>query len=56
MPFDLYYNKLSNPSRAVLMGVKQLKLEANIKNVDLGNGEQFKPEFLKVILKLFIYF
>ena len=52
MTIDLYYAKLSPPCRAVLMGIRQLKLEANIKPVDLRNGEHLKPEFLKVSLDL----
>jgi glutathione S-transferase len=48
MPIDLYYTKLSPPSRAVWMGIRQLNLDINLKTVDLRSGEHLKPEFLKI--------
>ncbi len=48
MTIDLYYTKLISQCRAVMMALKQLKLEANIKTIDLRNGDHLKPEYLKV--------
>ena len=48
MGIDLYFFKLSPPSRAVLMLIKQLDLKVNIKNVDLRNGEHLTPDYAKV--------
>ena len=53
MPIDLYYAKLSPPTRAVHMALKQLKLEFNLKPLNLRNGEHLTPEFLKVSHKLY---
>ena len=48
MPIDLYYTRLSAPTNAVYMGLKQLNLDVNIKELDFGKSEHLKPEFLKV--------
>ena len=48
MPIDLYSMRLSAPCRAVLMTAKQLNIDLNVKNVDLSEKEQLKPEYLKV--------
>ncbi|CAG2162694.1 unnamed protein product [Oppiella nova] len=48
MPIDLYYFRFSGPSRAILMTVRQLNLNVNLKHVDLTEGEQNNPEFLKI--------
>ncbi|XP_054159968.1 uncharacterized protein LOC128958178 [Oppia nitens] len=48
MPIDLYLMNLSPPCRAVLMGIKHLKLDVNVKTVNLMAGEHLKPEFLKL--------
>ncbi|CAH1961066.1 unnamed protein product [Acanthoscelides obtectus] len=45
---DLYYFPLSPPSRAALMTMKVLGLNPNIKIVNIPEGEQMKPEFLKI--------
>lgn len=52
MPIDLYSMRLSPPCRAVLMTGRQLNIDLNVKNVDLSEGEQMKPEFLKVLFTL----
>ena len=54
MPIELYQNRLSGPSRAVLMTIKQLGLDVTIKNVDLAEDEQLKPEFIKVIFSVLL--
>ncbi|XP_054165579.1 glutathione S-transferase 1-like [Oppia nitens] len=48
MSIDLYISKYSGPSRAVWMTVKQLKLSVNIKHIDLSEGQQLAPEFVKI--------
>ncbi|CAG2167928.1 unnamed protein product [Oppiella nova] len=48
MPIELYYSALSAPCRSVLMAFKQLNLDVNIKLIDLGKGEQFSEEYLKL--------
>lgn len=50
---DLYYHPAPPPSRAVLMTVKALGLDPNLKIIDVMTGESLKPEFVKVnFLKL----
>jgi len=48
MSIDLYYMSLSPPCRAVLMATKQMNIKVNLKTIDLRNGEQNSPEFLKL--------
>ncbi|CAG2103003.1 unnamed protein product [Medioppia subpectinata] len=48
MPIDLYYSYISAPSRAVLMTAKQLGIDVNVINIDLKQGQQFKPDFIKL--------
>ncbi|XP_030035460.2 glutathione S-transferase 1 [Manduca sexta] len=48
MTIDLYYVPGSAPCRAVLLTAKALKLNLNLKIVDLHHGEHLKPEFLKL--------
>lgn len=45
---DFYIYPGSAPCSAVQMTAKAVGVELNIKIVDLVDGEQFKPEFLKV--------
>lgn len=45
---QLYYTSGSPPSRAVLMMIRILGLEVEVKKVDLMKGEQNSPEFLKI--------
>ncbi|CAG2113888.1 unnamed protein product [Medioppia subpectinata] len=47
MPIDLYFATLSPPSRAVLMTLKQLKLDVNVIDVNLQKGEHLTEEYLK---------
>lgn len=46
----LYYNILSPPSRAVLLCGSELKIEFDLKEIDLLNLEHKKPEFIEVRL------
>lgn len=48
MPIDLYYMSLSAPCRAVLLTAKMVGVEVNLKTVNLMEGEQMKPEFIKI--------
>ena len=50
MPIDLYYNRMSGPSRAVLMTARELNIDVKLKPLDLGAKEQMKPEFIKVFI------
>nr|CAI5836168.1 unnamed protein product [Callosobruchus analis] len=45
---DIYYFPMSPPARAALMTMKVLRLNHNIKMVNIPEGEQMKPEFLKI--------
>lgn len=44
----LYYARGSPPSRACMMLAKTLKLDCEIVEIRLDQGEQNKPEFLKL--------
>ncbi len=48
MPIDFYAMKLSPPCRAVMMAAKQLNIDLNFKTVDLSEGQQLAPEYIKV--------
>ena len=48
MGIDIYGILPSPPCRAVFIVAKALGLDYNLKAVDLLNGEQMKPEFLKL--------
>ncbi|CAH0399280.1 unnamed protein product [Chilo suppressalis] len=48
MPVDLYYVPGSAPCRTVLLAAKALKVDLNLKLVDLHHGEHLKPEYLKI--------
>lgn len=48
MTLILYFAAGSPPSRACLLLLRILKLEVEVKNVNLAAGEQNKPEFLKL--------
>ncbi|KAH8414257.1 hypothetical protein KR215_001519 [Drosophila sulfurigaster] len=45
---DFYYAPPSGPCRAVLMAAKTLGIELNKKQLNLLEGEQLKPEFVKI--------
>lgn len=47
MPIDLYGILASPPFRATLVLAKHLKLDVNVKDVDLQSGAHKTPEFLK---------
>lgn len=47
-PIILYHNCVSPPSRMVLLAVRNMGLEIEIKNVDIYKGEQNTPEYLKI--------
>ncbi|CAG2104324.1 unnamed protein product [Medioppia subpectinata] len=44
----VFIDRMSGPSRAVLMTARHLNLDANLKHMDLSEGDQLKPEFLKI--------
>lgn len=48
MPITLYFTEGSPPARACLLLLRQLKLEVDIKTVDLFNKEQHSEEFSKL--------
>ena len=48
MAIDLFFTRLSPPSRAVLMTIKQLNIAVNLKEVDLRNGQHLTDEYAKV--------
>ncbi len=48
MTIDLYLTRLSPPCRAVLMVAKHLNIDLNLKPIDVRNGENLTPEYLKV--------
>jgi len=48
MAIDLYLMSLSPPCRAVQMVLKHLGINANVKNLNLQNGEHLTPEFVKL--------
>ncbi|KRT81940.1 Glutathione S-transferase, partial [Oryctes borbonicus] len=45
---DLYIASMSPPCNAVLLVAKALKLNLNVKEVNLTNGDNKTPEFLKM--------
>lgn len=48
MPIDFYYMPASATCRAIQMTAKAIGIELNLKLTDLMNGDQLKPEFIKV--------
>ncbi|KAL3274972.1 hypothetical protein HHI36_019747 [Cryptolaemus montrouzieri] len=48
MPIVLYMEPLSPPSRAVVMVTKAIGLKIEYKIISLANGDNFRPEFLKI--------
>jgi glutathione S-transferase len=48
MTIDFYYILASPPCRSVLLLAKALKIDLNLKEIDLRKGENKTPEFLKV--------
>lgn len=48
MTLTLYFAAGSPPSRACLLLLRTLKLEVNVKTLNLAAGEQNTPEFLKL--------
>ncbi|KAF6201957.1 hypothetical protein GE061_004353 [Apolygus lucorum] len=45
---DFYYFPPSPPCRLVMMAAAVLKVDMNMKTIDLMKGEQLTPEFLKI--------
>lgn len=45
---QLYYALGSPPSRAVLQTIRVLRLEVEVKNIDVVKREQMSPEYLKI--------
>ncbi|RWS00986.1 glutathione S-transferase-like protein, partial [Dinothrombium tinctorium] len=48
MPIEFYEEIGSPPSLAVRLAVRHLKIPVNSHFLDMGDKEQFKPEFLKL--------
>jgi len=48
MPLQLYHFHISPPSRSVLMTLKALGIDFEVKPVNLFEGEQKKTEYLKI--------
>ncbi|XP_065339779.1 glutathione S-transferase 1-like [Cloeon dipterum] len=48
MPLDLYVMPASPPNRAVLLCIKALGLDVNMKPINLFAKEQLNPEFVKI--------
>ncbi|XP_075975921.1 glutathione S-transferase 1-1-like [Anticarsia gemmatalis] len=48
MSIDLYYTSGSAPCRLVLLVAAALDIQLNLHNVNLREGDQFKPDFLKL--------
>lgn len=48
MVLKLYYTAISPPSRAALLGIRNLALPVEIINVDLLKGEHLREDFLKL--------
>lgn len=48
MPIDFYQLPGSAPCRAVALTAAALGIEMNFKEVNLMNGDNLKPEYLKV--------
>lgn len=48
MSLTLYFAAGSPPSRSCLILARILKLDIEIKNINLAAGDQHKPEFLKL--------
>lgn len=44
----LYFDKVSPPSRATLMCAKAIGLNLDVIEMSVFNGDQYKPEFIKV--------
>jgi glutathione S-transferase len=44
----LYHHLFSAPSRSVLLTIRNLGLNVQVKNVDIFKGEQHSPEYLKI--------
>uniref|UniRef100_A0A1L8E4D9 glutathione transferase n=1 Tax=Nyssomyia neivai TaxID=330878 RepID=A0A1L8E4D9_9DIPT len=47
-PIKFYHMPAGSPSRAVALLVKNLKLDVEVIEVDVLNGEQKSPEFMKI--------
>lgn len=48
MPLTLYYAVGSPPSRACLLLLRTLNLEVAVKELNLGAGDQFRQDFIKL--------
>ena len=56
MGLDIYGDPISGPYRAALMTLEASGASYNVKLLDLRNGDQMKPEFLKVVSQSSINF
>jgi len=54
MPIDLYYFLASPPCRSVILVAKALKIELNLKVIELSKGDNKTPEFLKVQYEILV--
>lgn len=52
MPIDFYTHPISPPATAVVIAAKALKVELNVKEIDLFGGATRTPEYLKVSFSL----
>lgn len=48
MSLKLYFAHGSPPSRGVLLLIRKLKLDVDLKVIDLGAGDQYNEDFLKL--------
>lgn len=48
MPIDLYYMDESPPCLTVIMAAKMVKVDVNMKYVDLNTEDHMKPEFIAI--------
>ena len=48
MPIDLYYHPMSPPCRSVTLTAKAVRVDLNLKMVNIMAKEQNKPEFLAI--------
>lgn len=48
MPLTLYYFPISPPARAVLLAIRNLGLDVDLKVVDIKSKDHLTPEFVKL--------
>lgn len=51
----LYFVPYSQPSRAVLLTIKALNIQIELKELNLFKKEQYSPEYVKVLIFLALY-